>query len=77
MTAVLFQMFTLVADWHRRRSAVRELSDLSDFMLRDIGLVRADIPRLVDEALEAERAARVRPAPARVPACSHESTGLC
>ncbi len=37
---------------HRRRAAIRELSGLSDFVLKDIGLNRGDIRPVVDDMLE-------------------------
>jgi uncharacterized protein YjiS (DUF1127 family) len=41
-----------VARQHRRRAAIRELSGLSDYALRDIGLSRGDIRAVVDGMLE-------------------------
>lgn len=75
MVTTLLQLVVAVSDWRRRRNAIRELSDLSDATLRDIGVCRADIVRVVDEALAAERAAReVHPGPrVRLPVVeSHE-----
>lgn len=40
-----------VAREHRRRAAIRELSGLSDFVLKDIGLNRGDIRPVVDDML--------------------------
>ena len=34
-------------DWHTERSAVRNLSQFSDEMLKDIGVTRGEIPDLV------------------------------
>jgi uncharacterized protein YjiS (DUF1127 family) len=42
MIATLISAF---ASWRRYRSAVRQLADLDDRSLRDIGLNRADIVR--------------------------------
>lgn len=36
-------------EWRQRRHAIAELQALSDATLRDIGLVRGDIPKLVRE----------------------------
>ena len=77
MTTTLLQLFAVVADWHRRRNAILELSNLSDATLRDIGVVRADIPRVVAAAITAERAAEVAGRQSRVRVCTHESTELC
>lgn len=77
MNTLFLQLYALVADWHRRRSATLELSRLSDATLRDIGVVRADIPRLVAEAITAERAALIERQRSRVRPCTQESTELC
>lgn len=45
--------------WQRRRAAIRELSRLSDHMLKDIGLHRGDIRPVVDELLERPAAGSV------------------
>ena len=54
--AVLEQRFT---HWNKRRKAISELSGLSDYMLRDIGLSRGEIPHVVDSMLDAPKAVRV------------------
>jgi uncharacterized protein YjiS (DUF1127 family) len=38
-------LITAVASWRRYRTAVRQLADLDDRSLRDIGLSRTDIKR--------------------------------
>jgi len=38
-----------VSTWHKRRVAIRELSALSDRQLADIGLMRAEIPSVVEK----------------------------
>lgn len=37
-----------VSTWNKRRVAIRELNALSDRQLSDIGLLRADIPEVVE-----------------------------
>lgn len=59
MITTLFHLGAAVAGWRKRRAAILELSRLSDVTLRDIGVRRVDIPRIVDKALAAKRAARI------------------
>ena len=49
-----------IQDWHRYRSAVRELSLLEDARLTDIGIVRSEIRNVVRHAMQEKkkRAAR-------------------
>ena len=77
MFTTLLHLSTAVADWHKRRKAILELSRLSDITLRDIGLVRADIPRVVSAAVSAARAAQMAPQQSRVQIPGHESHELC
>jgi uncharacterized protein YjiS (DUF1127 family) len=46
-----------LADWRRYRETVRELSQLSDRNLDDIGVSRNDIEHIVRHSLAAEAAA--------------------
>jgi uncharacterized protein YjiS (DUF1127 family) len=42
MTALHFQPLTTLREWRRRARARREIAGLSDLMLQDIGITRAD-----------------------------------
>jgi uncharacterized protein YjiS (DUF1127 family) len=77
MITTLLQLCAVVADWRKRRTAILELSRLSDVTLRDIGVCRADIPRVVDEALTAERNARIPCVVTRVQRPVFESHEVC
>jgi uncharacterized protein YjiS (DUF1127 family) len=37
--------------WHTRNVTIRELTALSDWQLRDLGVTRGEIPNLVDRLL--------------------------
>lgn len=41
-----------LSTWHKRRVALRELYALSDRQLADIGLIRGEIPTVVDKLLK-------------------------
>ncbi|MDZ7839837.1 MAG: DUF1127 domain-containing protein [Gammaproteobacteria bacterium] len=41
-----------MSTWHKRRMAIRELYALSDRQLADIGLIRGEIPTVVDKLLK-------------------------
>ncbi len=45
-----------IARWNKRRQAVAELSQLSDHMLKDIGVARGDIRAVVDGLLDVPKA---------------------
>ncbi len=52
-----------ITKWHKRNKAIRELSALSDHLLKDIGISRSEIRAVVDAMLtapEPRRAARPR-----------------
>ena len=52
-----------ITKWHKRNKAIRELSALSDRLLKDIGISRGEIRAVVDAMLtapEQRRAARPR-----------------
>lgn len=56
-----------IADLPRRRAVLGELEMMSDRELADIGLVRAELPRIFDEDFAAARkAARANAAPIRI-----------
>jgi uncharacterized protein YjiS (DUF1127 family) len=42
-------------EWRRRQETLREMEMLSDHELADIGLTRADLPRVFDPAFAADR----------------------
>ena len=44
-----------IARWRKRRRAIAELSQLSDHMLKDIGVARGDIRSLVDGLRDAPK----------------------
>ncbi|NIO41460.1 MAG: DUF1127 domain-containing protein [Burkholderiales bacterium] len=49
----VFQQFlTAFARWNRRRITIRELTALPDWVLKDIGVTRGEIPRIVDETMD-------------------------
>jgi uncharacterized protein YjiS (DUF1127 family) len=50
-------IYQKLADWRRYRETVRELSQLSDRKLDDIGVGRDDIEHIVRDSLAAEAAA--------------------
>lgn len=54
MTTVV-KLFALIRRWHARRSAIAALAALDDRMLKDIGLHRGAIRRLVDDQLAAQK----------------------
>ena len=43
------------AEWRRRQATLREMEMLTDRELADIGLNRADLPRVFDPAFAADR----------------------
>lgn len=47
--------FKLLRWRHRRRGAIRELRRLSDWQLEDIGIVRGEIPAVVDKLLSSKQ----------------------
>jgi len=49
-----------IRHWHARRRTIAELTALDDRTLRDIGLHRGEIHRLVDGLLAPERTATAR-----------------
>jgi uncharacterized protein YjiS (DUF1127 family) len=51
------RVFELLRWQPRRRGAIRELTRLSDWQLQDIGIVRGEIPAVVDTLLSSTRAA--------------------
>ena len=49
--------------WHNRRIAIAELNRLDDRMLADIGLMRSEIPQVIDGMLRASVKADPQPPP--------------
>jgi uncharacterized protein YjiS (DUF1127 family) len=52
-TIMLLAIIRFLHSWKRYGSAVKELSNLSDRELADIGITRSDIPRLAWEHAQA------------------------
>jgi uncharacterized protein YjiS (DUF1127 family) len=46
---------------HLRRATIRQLAELSDHQLKDIGLLRAEIPAVVDKSLQNESQSATEP----------------
>ncbi len=61
--------------WRKRRAAVRELSVLSDHMLKDIGLHRGEIRSVVDEMTRAAAPAQRQTPVSRQPALADTFLG--
>lgn len=51
VTGLIRNRVRAVSTWNKRRLALRELYALSDRQLADIGLMRADIPTVVNKLL--------------------------
>ncbi|MFQ6021797.1 MAG: DUF1127 domain-containing protein [Acidiferrobacterales bacterium] len=65
---VLYQFFAAWRRWHRRRVAIRELMALPNWVLKDIGVLRAEIPAVVEAQLATlDAAAPTVPAGADTP----------
>lgn len=45
---MITRFFRALRHWHTRNVTIRELSALSDWQLRDLGVTRGEIPSLVD-----------------------------
>lgn len=55
VAARLTQLVDAVRQWPRRRAVLAELASLSDHELSDIGLSRADLPRVFDPRFAVNR----------------------
>jgi uncharacterized protein YjiS (DUF1127 family) len=49
---MLLSIIRLINTWRRYAASLRELSELGDRELADIGLTRADIPRIAWESAQ-------------------------
>ncbi len=45
---MIMRFFRFLRRWHTRNVTIRELTALSDWQLRDLGITRGEIPGLVD-----------------------------
>jgi len=52
LAGTLRKAATSFRTWNKRRLAIRELHALSDRQLADIGVIRGEIPTLVDKMLK-------------------------
>ena len=48
---MIMRFFQALRRWHTRNVTIRELTALSDWQLRDLGITRGEIPGLVDRLL--------------------------
>jgi uncharacterized protein YjiS (DUF1127 family) len=48
---MIMRFFQALRRWHTRNVTIRELTALSDWQLRDLGVTRGEIPSLVDRLL--------------------------
>ena len=48
---MITRFFQGLRRWHTRNVTIRELTALSDWQLRDLGVTRGEIPNLVDRLL--------------------------
>jgi uncharacterized protein YjiS (DUF1127 family) len=53
---ILRHVVAAFAEWRRRQAVLQEMSMMSDRELADIGLSRADLPRVFDPTFAAQRA---------------------
>jgi uncharacterized protein YjiS (DUF1127 family) len=52
----LSRFMAAIAGWHRQQAVMREMETLTDRELADIGLTRADLPRVFDPGFAADHA---------------------
>ncbi|WP_367575975.1 DUF1127 domain-containing protein [Pelagibius sp. Alg239-R121] len=50
--AAISRIIKGIARWHRRRTTIRELQNLSDYCLTDIGLDRSQIVSMVEALID-------------------------
>lgn len=61
---MITRFFRALRRWHTRNVTIRQLTALSDWQLKDLGLSRGEIPALVDRLLSATLSSPTRVAPA-------------
>jgi uncharacterized protein YjiS (DUF1127 family) len=66
----LMRLLDTMRRWHARRTTIRQLSQLDDHRLKDIGIDRSQIARVADRLAQSPPAAAARPRHGRGPARS-------
>ncbi len=49
---MLYRIFSAFRRWNCRRVAIRELTALPDWVLKDIGVLRGEIPAVIEASLD-------------------------